>query len=85
MIAKMINAKQILEIGTFTGFSSTFFANAIGPGGMVHTIEMNEEYIELLKNIVFDFLSLRMFDIKFYINGFVPLKIILKEILWKMK
>jgi len=50
MIAKMINAQQILEIGTFTGFSSICFANAIGPNGKVHTIEMNQEYLEMAED-----------------------------------
>lgn len=43
MIAKMLNAKNILEIGTYTGYSALCFAEAIPPHGRVDTIEVNDE------------------------------------------
>jgi len=35
--------KNIIEIGTFTGYSAFSMAEAIPENGMVHTIEINEE------------------------------------------
>jgi predicted O-methyltransferase YrrM len=32
-----------LEIGTYTGYSAICFAEGLKPGGMVHTIDINEE------------------------------------------
>ncbi len=42
-ISQMIQPKCILEIGTFTGYSAIALAKGLAPGGMLHTIEANEE------------------------------------------
>lgn len=39
MIAQICNAKRILDIGTFTGYSALAFAEGIGPDGEVITVE----------------------------------------------
>ncbi|CAM3063817.1 O-methyltransferase [Streptobacillus felis] len=53
-LAKNINAKNILEIGTATGFSSIFLAEISKENnGKLTTIEIDEErYIEANKNFV---------------------------------
>jgi caffeoyl-CoA O-methyltransferase len=41
-ISKLIQPKYILEIGTFTGFSSLCLAEGLQAGGELHTIELRE-------------------------------------------
>lgn len=43
MISKMIEPEQILEIGTFTGYSAICLARGLKPGGNLITIEINDE------------------------------------------
>jgi len=43
MIAKMIRPKNILEIGTFTGYSAICLSEGLQDGGQLHTIDINEE------------------------------------------
>jgi len=43
MISGMINPKFILEIGTFTGYSSICLAKGLKPDGVLITIEENDE------------------------------------------
>jgi len=48
MISKMINPKSILEIGTFSGYSTICLAEGLQEGGIIHTIEKEEEYEDFL-------------------------------------
>ena len=43
MFSKMIKPKSILEIGTFTGYSAICLAQGLQEGGIMHTIDINEE------------------------------------------
>lgn len=43
LISKMINPENILEIGTFTGYSAICLAKGLKPGGKLITIEINDE------------------------------------------
>jgi len=43
MISQMIRPRRILEIGTFTGYSTINLAYGLEPDGMIHTIEINPE------------------------------------------
>lgn len=43
MFAQMIQPERILEIGTFTGYSTICLARGLKPSGQLHTIEVNEE------------------------------------------
>lgn len=43
MISKMTAPKQILELGTFTGYSAICLAQGLAKDGTLHTIEVNEE------------------------------------------
>jgi caffeoyl-CoA O-methyltransferase len=42
-ISRMINPENILEIGTFTGYSAICLSKGLRPGGKLITIEMNDE------------------------------------------
>ena len=43
MIAKLIRPKNILEIGTYTGYSALCLAEGMQKEGILHTIDINEE------------------------------------------
>lgn len=43
MLSKIVAPKYILEIGTFTGFSSLCLAEGLNKDGELHTIELREE------------------------------------------
>ncbi len=47
--SKMMQPKRILEIGTFTGYSTICLAEGLVEGGIIHTIEVNREMEEMLK------------------------------------
>jgi len=47
MLSKMIQPKQILEIGTYTGYSGICLAQGLIENGVLHTIDNNEE-LELM-------------------------------------
>ncbi len=43
MFVRMIRPKQILEIGTYSGYSALCLAEGLPEGGMLHTFEINDE------------------------------------------
>jgi caffeoyl-CoA O-methyltransferase len=43
MFSHMIKPKQILEVGTYTGYSALCLAEGLQAGGTLHTIDKNEE------------------------------------------
>ena len=43
MISRMVRAKCILEIGTYTGYSAICLAKGLPADGVLHTIDVNEE------------------------------------------
>ena len=43
LLSKLISPKKILEIGTYTGYSAICLAKGLTPGGVLHTIEINDE------------------------------------------
>ncbi|MBT8256111.1 MAG: O-methyltransferase [Bacteroidia bacterium] len=47
MLSKLITPKNILEIGTYTGYSALCLAEGMKTGGALHTIDINEELHEL--------------------------------------
>ena len=46
MISKLVNPKNILEIGTYTGYSALCLAEGMQRSGELHTIDINEELID---------------------------------------
>ena len=48
MLSKMMRPKSILEIGTFTGYSTICLAEGLAEDGIIHTIEINREMEEML-------------------------------------
>ena len=43
MFVRMIRPRQILEIGTYSGYSALCLAEGLEEGGMLHTFEINDE------------------------------------------
>ncbi len=48
MMSMMIKPKNILEIGTFTGYSAICLSDGLQEGGVLHTIDINEEYSDIV-------------------------------------
>jgi caffeoyl-CoA O-methyltransferase len=49
MMAQMVQAKQVLEVGTFTGYSALCFAEALPDEGRVITCDIDEQSVALAK------------------------------------
>ncbi len=47
MLSKIIHPKNILEIGTYTGYSALCLAEGLQKNGHLHTIDTNEELLEM--------------------------------------
>lgn len=43
MLVRMVRPKNILEVGTFSGYSAICMAEGLDEGGMVYTYEINDE------------------------------------------
>ena len=46
LFSRLISPRRILEIGTYTGYSAICLAKGLAPGGLLHTIEINDELVE---------------------------------------
>ena len=49
LIAQMLQARNILEIGCFTGYSSIWLAMGLEAGGKVDSLEINDELEDLIR------------------------------------
>jgi caffeoyl-CoA O-methyltransferase len=49
MISRMLKPQNILEIGTYTGYSALCLAEGLRPGGKLVTIDINEELEERVR------------------------------------
>lgn len=72
MISKMIKPVNILEIGTFTGYSALCLAEGLQPNGALHTIEIDEE----LEEIIIKYFNLSAYKDKLHLHIGNALKII---------
>ena len=52
MLSHMIRPKDVLEIGTYTGYSALCFAEGLAEGGHIVTIDINEELTDLVSSYV---------------------------------
>ncbi len=66
MISQMVQPRQILEIGTYTGYSAICLAQGLAEGGILHTIDVNAELAEMVRRY---FAEAGLADkIKFYLG-----------------
>lgn len=49
LLAKMCNAKRIVEVGTLGGYSTIWLARALGSNGRLTTIEIDPQYAKVAK------------------------------------
>lgn len=52
MLSHMIKPENVLEIGTYTGYSALCFAEGLREGGKVITIDVNEELEDLVREYI---------------------------------
>jgi predicted O-methyltransferase YrrM len=52
MLSQMIKPKNILEIGTYTGYSALCMADGLQEGGKLITIDVNEELQDIIRKYV---------------------------------
>lgn len=53
IISKIKNPRKILEIGTYSGYSTLCLADGLNDDGQIHTIDKNEELLDI-QNKYFD-------------------------------
>lgn len=53
MLCDMIKPMNVLEIGTYTGYSAICLAEGLPIGGKIHTIEINDELEEFIRSFIF--------------------------------
>ena len=49
LVAKILGAKQILEIGTLGGYSTIWLARALAPGGNLITLEFDPKHADIAR------------------------------------
>src|ERR1043166_1303606 len=47
MMSRMLCPARVLEIGTYTGYSAICLVQGLAKGGMLHTIDINEELADM--------------------------------------
>jgi caffeoyl-CoA O-methyltransferase len=52
MFSHMIQPKQILEVGTYTGYSALCLAEGMQEDGTLHTIDINEELEDMVRGYI---------------------------------
>ncbi|WP_445736315.1 O-methyltransferase [Mariniflexile sp.] len=50
LVSKLVHPKNILEIGTYTGYSALCLAEGLQKDGELHTIDINEELVDFQRN-----------------------------------
>ena len=50
MFVEMLHPKNILEVGTFSGYSAIAMAKGLKEGAMIHTYEINDEMEDLTRS-----------------------------------
>jgi predicted O-methyltransferase YrrM len=43
-LARLLDARHVVEVGTFTGYSSICLARGLAPGGVLHCFDISEEW-----------------------------------------
>src|SRR5437868_12943057 len=54
LLAKIVRARRVLEIGTLGGYSTTWLARAVGPGGKVVSLELSSMHADVARRNIAD-------------------------------
>ena len=52
LLSRLLQPRNALEIGTFTGYGALCIAEGLAPGGVLHTIEANPEHEALIRKYI---------------------------------
>lgn len=52
MLCRLARARRVLEIGTYTGYSALAMASGMEEGGVLHTIDINDELEDFVRNYI---------------------------------
>ena len=52
IMCNMLGARRVLEIGTYTGYSAISMAYGLAEGGVVHTIDVNDELEDFTRGFI---------------------------------
>ncbi len=52
MLCELLRARRVLEIGTYTGYAAISMAMGVADGGLVHTIDINDELEDIVRDFV---------------------------------
>ncbi len=52
LFSKLIRPRNILEVGTYTGYAALCLAEGLAEGGQLHTIEVNEEREKMIRTFI---------------------------------
>ena len=52
MLCKMLGARRVLELGTFTGYSAISMAEGMTEDGILHTIDNNDEIADFTSSFI---------------------------------
>lgn len=52
MVCRMMKARRVLEIGTFTGYAAISMALGLEDDGVIHTIDINDEIEDLAREYI---------------------------------
>jgi predicted O-methyltransferase YrrM len=52
LLARLAGARRVLEVGTLGGYSTIWLARAVGPGGLVTTLEIDPHHAEVARSCV---------------------------------
>ena len=52
MIAKMMQPRRVLEIGTFTGYSALCLTEGVADGGLLYALEGNDELAHIIEKYI---------------------------------
>lgn len=52
MLCEMLQARCVLEIGTYTGYAAIRMAMGLKPGAVLHTIDINDELEEMVRDFI---------------------------------
>jgi len=63
-MAKMMRPEHVLEIGTYTGYSTICLAEGLAPNGQIETIEVDEELEDMIRH----YFSMSGFESKINLN-----------------